>query len=29
MQYDHHAPVSSSIAKAVLEEVKGRVDLIK
>ena len=29
MQYDHHAPVSSSIARAVLEEVKGRVDLIK
>ncbi len=29
MQYDHHAPVSSSIAKAVLEEVKGRTDLIK
>ena len=29
MQYDHHAPLSSSIAKAVLEEVKGRVDLIK
>ena len=29
MQYDHHAPVSSSIARAVLEECKGRVDLIK
>lgn len=29
MTYDHHAPVSSSIAKAVLEEIKGRVDLIK
>ncbi len=29
MQYDHHAPVSSSIARAVLEEIKGRVDLIK
>ena len=29
MQYDHHAPVSSSIAKAVLEEIKGRVDLVK
>ena len=29
MQYDHHAPVSSSIARAVLEEMKGRVDLIK
>ena len=28
-QYDHHAPVSSGIAKAVLEEMKGRVDLIK
>ncbi len=29
MQYDHHAPVSNSIARAVLEEMKGRVDLIK
>ncbi len=29
MQYDHHAPLSSSIARAVLEEVKGRVDLVK
>ena len=28
MEYDHHAPVSSSIAKAVLEEIKGRVDLV-
>lgn len=28
MSYSHHARVSSSIAKAVLEEVKGRVDLI-
>ena len=28
MTYDHHAQVSSSIAKAVLEEVKGRVDLL-
>jgi elongation factor G len=28
MQYDHHEPVSSSIAKAVLEEVKGRTDLV-
>ena len=28
MQYSHHAKVSSSIAKAVLEEVKGRVDLV-
>ena len=28
MTYDHHAQVSSSIAKAVLEEVKGRVDLV-
>ena len=25
---DHYAQVSSSIAKAVLEEVKGRVDLV-
>ncbi|MDD7101627.1 MAG: elongation factor G [Bacteroidaceae bacterium] len=29
MQYDHHAPVSAGIAKAVLEECNGRVDLIK
>ena len=29
MQYDHHAPVSNSIAKQVLEEVNGRVDLVK
>ena len=29
MTYDHHAPLSSSIARAVLEEVKGRVDLVK
>ena len=28
MTYDHHAQVSTSIAKAVLEEVKGRTDLI-
>ena len=28
MTYDHHAPVSSNIAKAVLEEIKGRVDLV-
>ena len=28
MTYDHHAPVSSSIAKAVLEECKGRTDLV-
>ena len=28
MQYDHHAPVSSSIARAVLEEIKGRTDLV-
>ena len=28
MTYDHHAPESSSIAKAVLEEIKGRVDLV-
>ena len=28
MEYDHHAPMSSSIAKAVLEEVKGRADLV-
>ena len=29
MTYDHHAAVSSSIARTILEEVKGRVDLIK
>ena len=29
MTYDHHAQVSSSIAKTVLEEVKGRVVGIK
>jgi elongation factor G len=28
MSYSHHAKVSPSIAKAVLEEVKGRVDLL-
>ena len=28
MTYDHHAQVSSTIAKTVLEEVKGRVDLV-
>ncbi len=28
MEYDHHAPLSSSIAKTVLEEVKGRADLL-
>ncbi len=28
MEYDHHAPVSSTIAKTVLEEIKGRVDLV-
>lgn len=28
MEYDHHAAVSSSIAKAVLEEIKGRTDLV-
>ena len=29
MEYHHHAPVAASIAKAVLEECNGRVDLIK
>ena len=29
MSFDHYAPVSSSIAKAVLTECQGRVDLIK
>ena len=28
MEYDHHAPLSSSIAKTVLEEVKGRADML-
>ena len=28
MEYDHHAPLSSSLAKAVLEEIKGRADLV-
>ena len=28
MEYDHHAPLSSSIAKTVLEEMKGRTDLV-
>ncbi len=28
MEYDHHSALSSSIAKAVLEEVKGRADLV-
>ena len=28
MEYDHHSPLSSTIAKAVLEEVKGRTDLV-
>ncbi len=28
MTYDHHAPVASSIAKTVLEEMKGRTDLV-
>ncbi len=28
MEYDHHAPLSSTLAKAVLEEVKGRTDLV-
>ena len=28
MTYDHHAPLSKSIAAAVLDEVKGRVDLL-
>ncbi|MCI6643638.1 MAG: elongation factor G, partial [Bacteroidales bacterium] len=29
MTYDHHAPISNSIARTVLEEIKGRVDLLK
>ena len=28
MEYDHHSPLSNSIAKEVLEEVKGRTDLV-
>lgn len=28
MTYDHHAPVSSNIAREVLQEVGGRVDLV-
>ena len=28
MEYDHHAPLSSSIAKAVLTECNGRADLV-
>jgi elongation factor G len=28
MTYDHHAPVSAGIAKSVLEEMGGRVDLV-
>ena len=28
MEYDHRSPLSSAIAKAVLEEVKGRADLV-
>ena len=28
MEYDHHAPLSNTLAKAVLEEVKGRADLL-
>ena len=28
MEYDHHAPVSTSIAKAVLDEVKGHSELL-
>ena len=28
MEYDHHEPVSSSIAKTILEENGGRADLV-
>lgn len=28
MEYDHHAPMSSNLAKGVLEEIKGRTDLV-
>ena len=29
MEYHHHAPVSANIARAVLEECNGRIDLVK
>ncbi len=29
MQYHHHSPLSASIARQVLEEINGRVDLVK
>jgi len=28
MEYDHHSPLSATIAKQVLEEVKGNADLL-
>jgi len=28
MEYDHHAPVSKSIAKTVLDEIKGHSELL-
>ena len=28
MEYDHHSPLSATIAKAVLEEVKGHAELL-
>ena len=29
MEYDHHSPVSSSLAKEILDELKGNSDLVK
>ena len=29
MEYDHHSPVSASLAKEILDELKGNADLVK
>ena len=29
MEYDHHSPVSSNLAKEILDELKGNSDLVK
>ncbi len=29
MEYDHHSPVSSTLAKEILDELKGNSDLVK
>ena len=29
MEYDHHSPVSNSLAKEILEELNGNADLLK